>query len=579
MSTQIPSRVVGGRYRLLAALGRGGMGTVWSAVDEMLDRRVAVKEITPPAELDDAQRRQLRARTLREARAAARIDSPAAVTVFDVVEEDGRPWIVMQLVQAPTLADLVRQRGPLPDREVARIGLRVLEALSAAHRAGVLHRDVKPANVLVPDSGSAVLSDFGIASLEGDASMTTTGMIVGSPAYMAPERARGAAPTPASDLWSLGATLAAAVQGRSPFEREGQIPTLLAVLHDDPSPVSAGGPLAEAIDGLLRKDPAQRMQAGAAWQLLAEAADTATATVVDAPAAPRRQLERTQPVPVLPETAIVTHGGPPSRPGPPPTGHRPEPAASGGTRVAPPASPPRPAAATAYRSGRGRQWTAVILSFLLLAAGAAVGFALWPKGRGGTGAGANPSTSHGASSRSAGASGSGSATPSASGGASSASRSSPPSASASSALAPAGFTSYTQAGGFRIDVPKGWTPVINGAQTDFKQPGGRSFLRVERGGVPNGDPLTDWQNQEPIVRDRLAGYQRVKLVPVTYKTFSAADWEFTWQPSGGKLHVLDRNVVVKGSRAYAVYWSVPEEQWVASQPALQHILDSFTPAE
>jgi tRNA A-37 threonylcarbamoyl transferase component Bud32 len=567
MSTQIPSRVIGGRYRLQAALGRGGMGTVWSAVDEMLDRRVAVKEITPPSELDDLQRSQLRARTLREARAAARIDSPAAVTVYDVVEEDGRPWIVMQLVQAPTLADVIRQRGPLPDREVARIGLRVLDALSAAHRAGVLHRDVKPANVLVPDNGSAVLSDFGIASLEGDASMTTTGMIVGSPAYMAPERARGAAPSPASDLWSLGATLAAAVQGRSPFEREGQIPTLMAVLHDDPSPLPTGGPLAAAIAGLLRKDPAERMRAGTARALLAEAADAPGATVAGAGAPPRRQLEHTQPVPVLPDTAIVTHGAPLRAS--PAAAHRAAPAR------APQSAPP---VATAYQSGRGRQWTAVILALVLVGAGAAVAYALWPKNHGGTGAGAAPATTRASGSRSASGSPSHSASASPSGGGASASGGpSSPAASGGSAVAPAGFTSYDAPGAFRIDVPKGWAPVTNGAQTDFKQPGGRSFLRVERGGVPNGDPLTDWQNQEPIVQSRLAGYQRVKLVRVPYKTFSAADWEFTWQPSGGQLHVLDRNVVVKGSRAYAVYWSVPEEEWAASQPTLQHILDSFAP--
>ncbi|MCU1678722.1 MAG: serine/threonine protein kinase, partial [Frankiales bacterium] len=359
MSTQVPtSRVVGGRYRLVAPLGRGGMGTVWSAVDETLGRQVAVKEITPPPELDDVQRGQLRERTLREARAAARIDSPAAVTVYDVVEEDGRPWIVMQLFRARTLADVIREDGPLPDRDVARIGLRVLDALAAAHRSGVLHRDVKPANVLVPDAGQAVLSDFGIASLEGDASMTATGMLIGSPAFMAPERARGVPPSPASDLWSLGATMSTALLGRSPFERDGQIPTLMAVLHDDPEKPPHPGPLAQAINGLLRKDPKDRLGDAAVHELLTRAANTSPADVpADVPAARGRRLgAHPQSVPVLPDTPVVSHEAPPSsiRPG----------------RAA-------EAPATTYGGGWGRRIVAV-LAVALLSAGAVTAILTWP---------------------------------------------------------------------------------------------------------------------------------------------------------------------------------------------------------
>jgi serine/threonine protein kinase len=225
-------RLIGRRYRLLHSLGRGGMGVVWAGRDEVLDRDVAVKEVTPPPGLDDIQRAQLRARTLREARAAARIRSTAAVTVYDVVEEDGRPWIVMELLPPRTLADVLRQDGPLSVEEASRIGLRLLDALAAAHAAGVLHRDVKPANVLYDSTGQAVLTDFGIASLEGDSSMTTTGMIVGSPGYVAPERAMGKSPSPASDLWSLGVTLATALHGRSPFERDTPLATLVSAVQE-----------------------------------------------------------------------------------------------------------------------------------------------------------------------------------------------------------------------------------------------------------------------------------------------------------------------------------------------------------
>src|SRR3954452_3653819 len=253
------TRLLVGRYRLDRRIGRGGMGSVWAAHDEILGRDVAIKEVVPPPDLTAEQRTMIRERTLREARAAARIAHPSAVTVYDVVEEDGRPYIVMQLLAPHTLADVLAHDGPLPPERVARIGLDLVDALDAAHRAGVLHRDVKPANVLLPPDGRAVLTDFGIASVEDDPTLTTTGMLVGSPAYMPPERARGERPTPASDLWSLGATPFAAGARRSPagggappFRRDGQLPTLNAVLTELPPPAVPGGPLQPVIAALLR---------------------------------------------------------------------------------------------------------------------------------------------------------------------------------------------------------------------------------------------------------------------------------------------------------------------------------------
>ncbi|MFB9903735.1 serine/threonine-protein kinase [Allokutzneria oryzae] len=251
-------RLLGGRYRLGDLIGRGGMGSVWSAVDEMLRRDVAVKEVTAPAWVSDDERRSLAERTMREARAAARISHPNVVTVYDVVDEDGRPWIVMELVRARSLAQVVEQDGALPPSRVAAIALQVFAALSAAHEHGILHRDVKPGNVLVHDTGRTVLTDFGIATVQGDASLTVSGMLVGAPGYIAPERARGLEVGSASDLWSLAATMYAAVEGKPPFDRTGALPTLTAVLTEDPEPMVKAGPLRPLIEAMLRKEPEER---------------------------------------------------------------------------------------------------------------------------------------------------------------------------------------------------------------------------------------------------------------------------------------------------------------------------------
>ncbi|SDM22810.1 serine/threonine-protein kinase [Allokutzneria albata] len=251
-------RLLGGRYRLGELIGRGGMGSVWSAVDEMLRRDVAVKEVTAPAWVSDEERRSLADRTMREARAAARISHPNVVTVYDVVDEDGRPWIVMELVRAPSLAQVVERDGALAPSRVAAIALQVFAALSAAHEHGILHRDVKPGNVLVHDTGRTVLTDFGIATVQGDASLTVSGMLVGAPGYIAPERARGLEVGTASDLWSLAATMYAAVEGKPPFDRTGALPTLTAVLTEDPEPMRNAGPLRPLIEAMLRKEPEER---------------------------------------------------------------------------------------------------------------------------------------------------------------------------------------------------------------------------------------------------------------------------------------------------------------------------------
>ncbi|MFI7532317.1 protein kinase [Streptosporangium sp. NPDC049376] len=263
-------RKVAGRYRLLEPIGEGGMGVVWRSHDELLDRVVAVKEVRYRG-IDEAARADLNRRTIREARSAGRLDHPSVIIVHDVVEEEGRPWIVMQLVRSRSMGEVVRRGGPLPPSRVAEVGLQVLGALRAAHTAGVLHRDVKPENVLLADDGRVVLTDFGIASMTQETGITRTGGMVGTPAFLPPERLHGMPATPESDLWSLGATLYAALEGRPPFERPTAAATMMAVLNGEPSPMSHTGSLVSAILGLMAREPAARLTADAAEALLTRA--------------------------------------------------------------------------------------------------------------------------------------------------------------------------------------------------------------------------------------------------------------------------------------------------------------------
>ncbi len=270
-------RVVGDRYQLLSRLGHGGMGTVWRARDRVVEREVAIKEPRLPDQLSEADRNTAYQRMQREARAAARIDHPSVVTMYDVVVEHGKPWVVMELVQGHSLADRLKE-GTLDPREAAQIGVAVVGALQAAHEAGVLHRDVKPDNVLLGRGGRVVLTDFGIAQVEGEQGLTETGAFVGSPEFISPERVLGQRPGPAADLWSLGVVLYAAVEGMSPFRRSHTPATLQAVLSAEPqTPARAAGPLAMVIMQLLRKDPMARPSAGEVRQALEAVATPALA--------------------------------------------------------------------------------------------------------------------------------------------------------------------------------------------------------------------------------------------------------------------------------------------------------------
>ncbi|HET7246986.1 MAG TPA: protein kinase, partial [Streptosporangiaceae bacterium] len=267
-----PGRVVAGRYQLLDTVGHGAMGTVWRARDLRLDREVAVKEVRVPGPMTYQDRNVLRERSLREARVAARLSHPGVVTVHDVIEAESTPWIIMELVPSRSLAQVLAEDGPLRPARAAMMGMTLLEALGSAHAAGVVHRDVKPGNILVTSQGRAVLTDFGIATLNGDPGLTQAGMVMGTPGFCAPERIRGEPASPASDLWSLGATLYAAVEGRGPFEGQGSAMAVLAnIVHGDPPPAKWAGPLEPVITALMKRDPAARPDAITARRLLAAA--------------------------------------------------------------------------------------------------------------------------------------------------------------------------------------------------------------------------------------------------------------------------------------------------------------------
>ncbi|WP_084957773.1 serine/threonine-protein kinase [Thermoactinospora rubra] len=266
-----PPRLIGGRYLLLDELGRGGMGVVWRARDEVLGRPVALKQVLLPDWVVGKEREQAFERVLREARAAARLRHPGVVTIHDVVHEEGSPWIVMELLPAESLHDVVERWGPLTEEVAVEIGLKLLDALHAAHSHGITHRDVKPGNVLLLDDGGVVLTDFGVAHVADSPTITGTGMLLGSPAFMAPERLEGKPATAASDLWSLGATLYTAVEGAPPYRGPTPVAVLASILMAEPRPMRNVKRLRRVIEGLMTRDPDARMGYGEAHAALVAA--------------------------------------------------------------------------------------------------------------------------------------------------------------------------------------------------------------------------------------------------------------------------------------------------------------------
>ncbi|MEV4560725.1 serine/threonine-protein kinase [Kitasatospora sp. NPDC049285] len=540
-------RLLADRYRLDGVLGRGGMGTVWRAEDEMLGRIVAVKELRMTGAVDEAEKHRLIVRTMREAKATARIRHTAAVTVFDVVEEDGRPWIVMELVDGRSLADVVREDGVLGPARAAAIGLDLLGVLGAAHAQGVLHRDVKPSNVLIGEDGRTVLTDFGIASVEGDTSITSTGMLVGAPSYIAPERARGQRPGPPSDLWSLGGTLYAMVEGVPPYDRGSALATLTAVMTEELPPAKNAGPLAPVIEGLLEKDPAKRMDADAARALLTRivageaAAEAAPAVVPQAPVEAATEM-----LPVGAETTVL-------------------------------------ARLRGALAGRRRTVLAGAAVLTVLALVAAL-LALWPRDHAG-GARADAASSPPAAPASASGSAPAPAPPQTSvapQASASAGGAEQPAAALTPGQLPAGFTTFTDPSGFTIALPDWMTDQGHDYRSTSRRFEGRGLRLVVDWQSPAGSSaLKDWQDADRSAT--MSGYQRIRVESVTYRGWSnAADWEWTYNgKTGTLLHSLNRGFVTgNGKYGYAIYWTMPESVWSAPDGSLARRIsfDSFQPA-
>ncbi|MFD5748546.1 serine/threonine-protein kinase [Streptomyces sp. NPDC127033] len=583
--------VLAGRYRLGDAIGSGGMGKVWRAHDEVLHRTVAIKELTAGLYASEADRALLHRRTQKEARAAARITHPAVVTVHDVLHHDDRPWIVMEYVDGPSLADATKASGRLDPREVARIGLAVLGGLRAAHSAGVLHRDVKPGNVLLARDGRVLLTDFGIAAIEGDATITRTGEVVGSIDYLAPERVRGKDPGPASDLWSLGVTLYTAVQGTSPFRRSSPLTTMQAVVSDEPAHADRAGALAPVIAALLRKDPVGRPDTAECERMLREVAGGRSPDGTGAPGAPDDRGE----APTYAATRVVPtgtdehdkhdkhdkhaehaeHAAYPGIPGRPVDSGRPSgssatahvPRAEPMPAAAPPPVPqpapaPTPAATALDRPGRGRRWRTVAVAVVAAAVlGGGAGFVALQLSDGGSGT----ADGEGGTNTSAGQSDGGAADDD--------------EGSTGGSVAK-GWKRVTAPEGFRINVPKGWTRLTDSTQIDYSPDGGVTLLRISIGAPDFETPMLHAQSMEQSLRERL-DYTLIELQPNRYRDQAqAALWEFTWMETGarpGKRHAIDQIYYSDDSSTeYAIYMSGPEKGWAKTRKQFDAILRSWT---
>ncbi|MFJ7151919.1 protein kinase [Streptomyces sp. NPDC100445] len=593
--------LIAGRYRLADSIGSGGMGRVWRAHDEVLHRQVAVKELTAALYVSDSDRAVLLARTRAEARAAARINHSAVVTVHDVLEHDGRPWIVMELVEGASLADAVKERGRIEPTETARIGLWVLRALRAAHSAGVLHRDVKPGNVLLGDDRRVLLTDFGIAQIEGDTTITRTGEVVGSVDYLAPERVRGHDPGPASDLWALGATLYTAVEGRSPFRRTSPLSTMQAVVEEEVDEPRHAGPLGPVIAALLRKDPARRPDAGEAEQMLAEAAEGRRPRSAQAfvptqgsgvypdggpgPGAPGGRPDSPTPVAGYgPAPAGSGHGYDSSTPV---AGHGATPAGSGygygygsggpgtgptvtapdtGTPARGPLTPARPGAGSRADGRPHRRLRTLALAVALaavLGGGVAAGIQQWRGG--GQGTGTNEESGPAPH-------------PAGSDGDTSGSR---------PGTVPAGWRTYHDPLGFSISLPKGWKRKVYGIQGDLKQidytpDGGKHFVRIAIDTAPDyAEPLSHQQDLERQLQ-RLVDYRRVTMKENIYRDRDGALWEYTWTALKkdppyvpGPRHAVEETYFSRAGTEYVIYMSSPAADWATTSKRFTWVLRSW----
>lgn len=540
--------MLAGRYRLVEPIGSGGMGKVWRAHDELLHRTVAVKELTAGLYVAQADREVLHARTQKEARAAARIQHPAVVVVHDVLEHDDRPWIVMEYIDGPSLADAAKAAGRIEPNEAARIGLHVLGALRAAHAVGVLHRDVKPGNVLLAKDGRVLLTDFGIAAIEGDSSITRTGEIVGSIDYLAPERVTGGTPGTASDLWSLGATLYTAVEARSPFRRTSPISSLQAVVNDEPPALRQSGALGPVITALLRKDPAERPSAQETERMLIEAMEgrepkAAHAYVPTRAVTPEELTDAQEPDS---GTGAGTGTGTATEPVPP-AGPAPDQAR---TAALPEQAGPAPAAGSPA-TGRIKRAAAVALVAALVGGGAVFGVLRFT---GDTEAGGGSDKNASAPDQQ---DGDGEDAP------------------------PAGFSEVTDPTGFTLFVPDGWKRQMNGDQIDYTPDNGKHFIRIA------ADPTPDYENPYAHLLDlekqvqKRTDYKKQKLNQNTFRDSTrAALWDFAWTEKvsfPGPRRAIEQMYIAPDGTEYAIYMSSPIADWDTIRQQFDVVLSGWEP--
>jgi serine/threonine protein kinase len=515
------------RFELLEVLGRGGMGSVWLAQDAVLRRSVAIKEVLVPAGVPADEVEALGARVMREARAAARLNHPNVTTIFDVVRDEGRTWIVMEYVDAPTLADLVTQQGPLAPDVAAGIGLAILSALDAAHAAGIVHRDVKPANVMVPVEGSVKLADFGIAAIQGDPKLTTTGLIVGSPSYMSPEQAQEGTATEATDLWGLGATLYYAVEGVPAFDRGAAIPTLTAVTHEPPRPPQLAGPLAPLLLDLLDKDPAQRPSPGEVRAVLLEVANDPSPV-----AAPI--------LPVDDDLTLVEEA----------TWHDVE----DDDWVDEPVTP----------SGR-RVWPALLVTAALIGLAVLVVPRLLagdtptrPEEAQDVEQADNQDDNDNDDNANAPA------------------RDEPTDP---TLAVPDDWTTYDVGDtGSTVAHPADWSVVQQDATTtDIVDADGERYLRVQYTDSPGDDAAAAWESLSESFGASHAEYEEIAIEPYDYPgATTSALWEYAYT-EGTRLHAYDLAIVI-GGRGYALNFQTHEDQWDESQELWEQFVAGFDPA-
>ncbi|MET7985518.1 serine/threonine-protein kinase [Streptomyces sp. NPDC005281] len=539
-------RLIAGRYRLEARIGRGGMGVVWRATDQLLGRRVAVKELALDDSLSAEEARLQRDRTLREARAVAQLHHPHIIVVHDVVEDDERPYIVMELIDGGSLAERISANGPVDAREAARIGIDLLGALRRAHEAGVLHRDLKPANVLV-EAGTdrIVLTDFGIAQVAGATTLTETGAFVGSPEYTAPERMAGARTGPESDLWSLGALLCTVLSGASPFRRDSLGGILHAVVVDEIRPPAQAAPLLPVVRGLLERDPERRLDAAEAERMLRAFRDTGRTPRLLVPYTPTRRD--------VPHVSL-------RRPAP-------EPSPASGAVAAP---PPR-------QSTRSLLVAAALVAAM---AGAGVSAAALLMGGGGDGKPASssapgtprtPSTSSTASR----ASGTPSAPPAKAGPTVTVTTRRTPSAPARTA--PSGYHTASDPDGFSLAVPDGFTRDPQGERIFYMSSGDTFRIGIKVADPATGGPLGVMRRADASGPANNPGYRDGTVSRTVHDGHTAALWEFTWNgftAAEGPRHTYDL-CWEEGGRMYDVWVSAPVGRVTEAKEYFDVAVDTF----